>query len=307
VVGAGPAGLACAHTLARLGHDIVMFDARPKAGGLNEYGLAAYKTPEGFAQHELAWLLSIGGIEVRNGWKLESAAQLSALRQEYDAVFLGLGLAGTHKLGVPGESLAGVQDAVDFIATLRQTDNLATLPVGRRVVVIGGGMTAVDAAVQSRLLGAQVVDLVYRRGTQEMSASQAEQDWAQTNGVTIHHWLAPVEVLGFGGNASAVRFERQAMVNGRLTATAEFEVIEADMVLKAIGQQLQSSVLAQAGVALEGGRIATQSDGLTSLGKVWAGGDCRAGGLDLTVEAVAHGKQSAAAIHAHITNPTPAI
>jgi glutamate synthase (NADPH/NADH) small chain len=140
-----------------------------------------------------------------------------------------------------------------------------------------------------------------------MSASQAEQDWAQTNGVTIHHWLAPIEVLGVNGHASAVRFARQASVDGKLTATAEFEVIEADMVLKAIGQQLQSSALAQAGVALEGGRIATQSDGLTSLGKVWAGGDCRVGGLDLTVEAVAHGKQSAAAIHAHITNPTPAI
>jgi glutamate synthase (NADPH/NADH) small chain len=307
VVGAGPAGLACAHTLALLGHDVVMFDARPKAGGLNEYGLAAYKTPEGFAQRELAWLLSIGGIEVRNGWKLESAAQLSALRQEYDAVFLGLGLAGTHKLGVPGESLAGVQDAVDFIATLRQTDNLATLPIGRRVVVIGGGMTAVDAAVQSSLLGAQVVHMVYRRGAPAMSASKAEQDWAQTNGVTIHHWLAPVEITGTDGNVCAVRFERQAMVNGKLSASGEFEEIEADMVLKAVGQQLLSTVLAQAGVALEGGRIATQSDGLTSLRNVWAGGDCRVGGLDLTVEAVAHGKQSATAMHAHISNATPAI
>jgi glutamate synthase (NADPH/NADH) small chain len=298
VVGAGPAGLACAHTLARFGHEVVMFDARPKAGGLNEYGLAAYKTPEGFAQRELAWLLSVGGIEVRNGWKLESAAQLNALRQEFDAVFLGLGLAGTHKLGVPGENLAGVQDAVDFIATLRQTSDLSSLPVGRRVVVIGGGMTAIDAAVQSRLLGAQVVNLVYRRGAAAMSASPAEQDWAQTNGVTIHHWLAPVEVLGVNSHVSAVRFARQAVVDGKLTATGEVEVMEADMVFKAIGQQLLSSVLAQAGVTLEGGRIATQSDGLTSLRGVWAGGDCRVGGLDLTVEAVAHGKQSAAAIHA---------
>jgi glutamate synthase (NADPH/NADH) small chain len=203
--------------------------------------------------------------------------------------------------------LAGVQDAVDFIAALRQTSDLSSLPIGRRVVVIGGGMTAIDAAVQSRLLGAQVVDLVYRRGAAAMSASQAEQDWAQTNGVKIHHWLAPVEVLGVNGHVSAVRFERQAVASGKLKATGELEVMPADMVLKAIGQQLLSSVLAQAGVTLEGGRIATQSDGLTSLGRVWAGGDCRVGGLDLTVEAVAHGKQSAAAIHAHITHPTPAI
>ena len=280
VVGAGPAGLSCAHTLARLGHSVVMFDARPKAGGLNEYGLAAYKTPEGFAQLELAWLLSIGGIEVRNNWKLESAAQLEALRQQYDAVFLGLGLAGTHQLGVPGEHLSGVQDAVDFIATLRQCNDLATLPVGRRVVVIGGGMTAVDAAVQSRLLGAQVVHMVYRRGPEVMSASRVEQDWAQTHGVTIRHWLAPVEVLATEGQACAVRFERQALIDGKLTATGEFEQIEADMVLKAIGQQLLSSVLADAGIKLSGGRIATQPDGATSIKGVWAGGDCRAGGLD---------------------------
>ncbi len=300
IVGAGPAGLTCAHTLARLGHTVVMFDARPKAGGLNEYGLATYKTPEGFAQHELAWLLSIGGIEVRNNWKLASAAQLAALQHEFDAVFLGLGLAGTHQLGIPGESFSGVQDAVDFIAALRQSSDLAALPIGRRVVVIGGGMTAVDAAVQAKLLGAQKVDMVYRRGAQHMPASQAEQDWAQTRGVTIRHWLAPLEILGRDGKARAVRFEHQDLIDGKLTPTGEFEEIEVDMVLKAIGQQMLSSVLAEAGVALTGGRIATADDGATSLAGIWAGGDCRAGGLDLTVEAVAHGKQSAQAMHAQL-------
>jgi glutamate synthase (NADPH/NADH) small chain len=300
VVGAGPAGLACAHTLARLGHEVVLFDARPKAGGLNEYGLAAYKTPDGFAQRELGWLLSIGGIEVRNDWKLESSAQLDVLRKDYDALFLGLGLAGTPKLGIAGEALGGVQDAVDFIATLRQSSNLATLPVGRRVVVIGGGMTAIDAAVQSRLLGAQVVHLVYRRGPQAMPASRAEQDWAQTQGVSIRHWLAPVEIMAANGHVSGVRFEHQNLVNDKLTGSGEFELIEADMVLKAIGQQMLSSTLAQAGIALEGGRIATDSDGLTSLPAVWAGGDCRAGGLDLTVQAVANGKHSALSIHAEL-------
>ena len=188
VVGAGPAGLACAHTLARLGHAVVVYDAKPKAGGLNEYGLASYKTPDDFAQKEIAWLLDIGGITLRQGWRLETPAQLDALRQDHDALFLGMGLQQTHLLGVPGEHLDGVQDAVDFIATLRQTPQLATLPIGRRVVVIGGGMTAVDAAVQSKLLGAQEVHMVYRRGANTMSASNAEQDWAQTHGVTLHHW-----------------------------------------------------------------------------------------------------------------------
>ena len=301
VVGAGPAGLACAYTLAREGHDVVVFDAKPKAGGLNEYGLASYKTPGDFAQREVQWLLDIGGITIQSGWKLETAAQISALRNDFDALFLGMGLATTHQLGVVGETLQGVQDAVDFIATLRQTEDKATLPVGRRVVVIGGGMTAVDAAVQSKLLGAEDVHMVYRRGPEGLSASTAEQEWAQTNGVTIHYWLAPVEVLGDSGHVSGITFARQALVGGKLGATGETETFAADTVLKAIGQKLGNPVLAESGLALQDGRIATDAEGTTNLKGVWAGGDCRAGGLDLTVEAVEHGKQSAKAIHAYIT------
>lgn len=300
VVGAGPAGLACAYTLARQGHDVVMFDANPKPGGLNEYGLASYKTPGDFAQQEIQWLLGIGGISIQNDWKLESTAQLETLRQDYDAVFLGMGLSSTHQLGVPGDHLAGVQDAVDFIATLRQAEDKSTLPVGRRVVVIGGGMTAVDAAVQSKLLGAKVVHMVYRRGVDTMSASKDEQEWAQTNGVVIHNWLAPLEIVGQDGHVTGVRFADQAMVNGKLTPSGREITFDADMVFKAIGQTLGNPVLTQAGLTLSGGKIATDAQGTTNLKGVWAGGDCRAGGLDLTVEAVEHGKQSAKAIHAYI-------
>ncbi|ABM39311.1 NAD(P)-dependent oxidoreductase [Polaromonas naphthalenivorans] len=301
VVGAGPAGLACAHTLALLGHEVVVFDAQAKAGGLNEYGLAAYKTPDNFAQREVQWLLAVGGIEVRTGWKLDTVAQLDALRQDYGAVFLGMGLSSTQKLGVPGEDLAGVEDAVDFIARLRQSEDKSLLPIGRRVVVIGGGMTAVDAAVQSRLLGAESVHIAYRRGPETMSASVDEQHWAQTNGVTIRRWLAPVEISGEDGQASGVMFARQALVNGQLQPTGETEFIAADMVFKAIGQTLGNPVLTESGLAMQGGRIKTAADGATSLPGVWAGGDCRTGGLDLTVEAVAHGKAAAQAIHAHIS------
>lgn len=300
VVGAGPAGLACAYTLAREGHDVVVFDAKPKAGGLNEYGLASYKTPDNFAQREVQWLLSIGGITIQTGWKLETVAQLEALRKDYAAVFLGMGLATTHQLGVPGEELDGVQDAVDFIATLRQTEDLSTLPVGRRVVVIGGGMTAVDAAVQSKLLGAKVVHMMYRRGRDAMGASKAEQDWAQTNGVVLHQWLAPLEIVGSDGHVAGVRFADQALVDGKLQPTGREITFEADTVLKAIGQKLGNPVLAEAGLTLSGGKIATDAEGTTNLKGVWAGGDCRAGGLDLTVEAVEHGKQSAKAIHAYL-------
>ena len=300
VVGAGPAGLACAYTLAREGHDVVVFDAKPKAGGLNEYGLASYKTPGDFAQREVQWLLDMGGITIQNDWKLETVAQLETLRKDYAAVFLGMGLATTQQLGVVGETLQGVQDAVEFIATLRQTEDLSTLPVGRRVVVIGGGMTAVDAAVQSKLLGAEEVHMVYRRGPESLSASTAEQEWAQTNGVTIHHWLAPVEVLGHSGHVSGITFARQALVGGKLSPTGETETFAADTVLKAIGQKLGNPVLTDSGLTLSGGKIATDAAGTTNLKGVWAGGDCRAGGLDLTVEAVEHGKQSAKAIHAYL-------
>ncbi len=301
VVGAGPAGLACAHTLARHGHGVTVFDAHAKPGGLNEYGLATYKTADGFAQREVQWLLDIGGITLQTGWVLDTADQLATLRRDFDAVFLGVGLADTHRLGVPGEDLGGVQDAVAFIATLRQAfsqaADKATVPVGRHVVVIGGGMTAVDAAVQSKLLGAESVTLVYRRGQASMSASKDEQAWALKHGVVIRHWLAPVELTGTDGQVSAVRFAHQAMVGGKLASTGEAVDLPADTVLKAIGQTLGNAWLADTGLALADGRIAADATGQTSLSGVWAGGDCRAGGLDLTVEAVAHGKQAALAMH----------
>ena len=191
VVGAGPAGLACAHRLALHGHDVVVLDRLPKAGGLNEYGIASYKATGGFAQAEVEWLLQIGGIEIRNGVELGRDVTLAALQADYDAVFLGIGLAGVNALRAAGEDLAGVSNAVDFIAALRQTDNLSTLPIGRDVVVIGGGMTAVDAAVQSKLLGAENVTIVYRRGQEKMSASGYEQDHAVKAGVRIRAF-APV-------------------------------------------------------------------------------------------------------------------
>ena len=305
VLGAGPAGLACAHALARAGHDVTLFEAKPKAGGLNEYGVATYKTAGGYAQREVEWLLAVGGITLELGWALASAEQFELLRRDYDALFLGLGLAGTHRLGVPGETLAGVEDAVDFIGNLRQASDAGAVAVGRRVLVIGGGMTAVDAAVQSKLLGAETVDMVYRRGPEQMRASQHEQDLARTRGVRILHWLAPVEVLGEGGSVRAVRFARQRLAAGELTSAGEECVLEADMVLKAIGQRLDNAVLEQCGLALRDGRIAVDGSGRTSVSGVWAGGDCIAEGRDLTVEAVAHGLRAARDIDLALREASP--
>jgi len=300
VVGAGPAGLACAHGLARLGHSVVVFDANAKAGGLNEYGLATYKTVDDFAQQEVAWLLSIGGIDVRYNARVGHDVSLDSLVAEYDAVFLGLGLAGVNAIGINEPATLGVRNAVEFIAELRQTTDYATLPVGRRVVVIGGGMTAVDAAVQSRKLGAQEVTIVYRRGPQDMSASGHEQEWAQTNGVSIRHWAAPREVLSGNGRVTGMRFASTLLENGRLIETGETFTLAADTVLKAIGQSFVAEPL-NAQVALEGGRIRTDAAGRTSHPRIWAGGDCRVGGRDLTVEAVEHGKVAALSIHAALS------
>jgi dihydropyrimidine dehydrogenase (NAD+) subunit PreT len=294
VVGAGPAGLACAHGLARRGHDVVLFDALPKLGGLNEYGLATYKTTGGFAQQEVQWLLSIGGIDVRRSQQLGRDFTLASLQGAYDAVFLGLGLAGVNALGIVEPQVEGIRDAVEFIAELRQSDP-AAVPVGRHVVVIGGGMTAVDAAVQSRLLGAQTSTIVYRRGVDAMSASGHEQEWAQNNGVTIRHWAAPKEVLCENGALSGVRFVATALRDGKLVETGETFTLEADMVLKAIGQTLVPEPLGKA-LELKQGRVVTDAEGRTSAPRVWAGGDCRYGGQDLTVEAVEHGKRAALSI-----------
>lgn len=290
VVGAGPAGLACAHTLALGGHRVTIFDALPKPGGLNEYGIAAYKVVEDFAQREVEWLYSVGGIEVKNGVMLGRDVTLDTLRKQHDAVFLAIGLAGVRALEVEGEMLHGVYNAVDFIEQVRQADDLASVRVGRRVVVIGGGNTAIDAAVQSRKLGAQTVTMAYRRGVETMGATWAEREFAQHNGVSIITHAKPVRLLNACDQVTGVEFE-----NPR----GDRFVIEADMVLKAIGQTLVSDAMESAMLTLDGSRIAVDASGRTTLPDVWAGGDCAAhGGMDLTVQAVQDGKLAAQAIHA---------
>jgi glutamate synthase (NADPH/NADH) small chain len=295
VVGAGPAGLACAHRLAMHGHDVVIYDARQKPGGLNEYGIAAYKTTGGFAQAEVEWLLSIGGIEIRTGRRLGGDLSLDGLLDEYDAVFLGIGLAGVNALMAPGEALA--TDAVAFIAELRQAEDWASVPVGRDVVVIGGGMTAVDAAVQSKLLGAENVTIVYRRGPERLTASGYEQDHAKSAGVRIVTNAAPVALHG-NGAAAEVEFAYTEDGPEGLRLLPERFRLRADQVFKAIGQRLEG---APEGLALTGGKIAVTGRGRTSRPRVWAGGDCAAGGEDLTVTAVAEGRDAAEDIHAALT------
>jgi glutamate synthase (NADPH/NADH) small chain len=296
VVGAGPAGLACAHRLAMHGHDVTIFEARERAGGLNEYGIAAYKTAGGFAQAEVDWLVAIGGITIRRGMALGRDITLDDLRRDYDAVFLGMGLAGVNRLGLAGEGMTGVRPAVDFIAELRQTEDLTTLPVGRHVVVVGGGMTAVDAAVQSKLLGAEHVTMVYRRGREQMGASDHELDHAATEGVRILTGAMPVALHG-GDGVREIEFAYAHQGQTGLEPTGETFRLRADQVFTAIGQTLEA---APKGLRIERGKIAVEGPGRTSLPGVWAGGDCTAG-KDLTVVAVAEGRDAAEDIHLALT------
>lgn len=283
VVGAGPAGLACAHRLAMHGHSVDLFDARTKGGGLNEFGIAAYKTPGDFAQDEVDWLLSIGGITLHTGRKLGDGLSLDELTSQYDAVFLGIGLAAVNALSIEGRH-DGLVDAVGWIADLRQSKDKTDVAVGRDVVVIGGGMTAVDAAIQSKLLGAETVTMAYRKGRDAMSASQWEQDLATSKGVHILYDATPKSL-----SDGAITFVR--------TGTDEEITLPADQVMRAIGQRLNG---APGELTLEGGKIRVDEHGRTSVAGVWAGGDCATGGEDLTVTAVAEGRDAAEDIHASL-------
>ena len=291
VVGAGPAGLACAHRLSMHGHDVTIFEARKKSGGLNEFGIAAYKSVDDFAAKEVDFVLAIGGIKIEHGMALGKKLKLSDLQKDYDAVFLGLGLSGVNALGVKHEDADCIEDAVDYISDLRQAKDVSKLKVGRNVVVIGGGMTAIDIAVQSKLLGAENVTVLYRRGAVHMKASPYEQELAQTKGVTIKHWVQPKKIITKGENAIGLKCEN--------ANTGETFEIHADMIFKAIGQTYVDVTGGM--IALDQGRIKVDAEKRTSAKGIWAGGDCIAGGKDLTVASVDDGRRAAESIHEYLS------
>ena len=293
VIGAGPAGLSCAHRAALIGHTVTVFEAKAKPGGLNEYGLAAYKMVDDFAQKEVEFLLGIGGIDIQYGLRLGKDFDLLSLSKDFDAVFLGVGLGNTNNLRLAGEELIGVDDAIEFIEELRQSDDLSTLKLGHDIIVIGGGNTAIDAAVQAKRLGAEQVTLVYRRGEDSMSATDYEVDLARKNGVSIRLWAQPLAIDGVGA-VSSMTFERTTLENGKLIGTGQTFQLPADRILKAIGQQLDHNALGD--LKIHKGKVVVDQQFRTNIPKVFAGGDCIASGEDLTVQAVEDGKRAAHAM-----------
>ena len=302
VVGAGPAGISCAHRLSVLGHNITVYDSKDKLGGLNEYGIAAYKSTNDFAQQELDYILDIGGINIQTGMELGKQITLEGLQKQFDAVFLGCGLGTVNQLNLENENISGVIDAVEYIANLRQSSNKDELMVGKNIVVVGGGMTAIDIAVQSKLLGAEQVTIAYRRGKNAMAASEYEQALAKKHDVQIQYNLSPKKLISDESNVSAIEFDVMSSQNdGSINATGESLTLKADVVFKAIGQKLVTDGLTDNSLELEKGRIVVDENRKTSLTKVWAGGDCILDGDNLTVSAVQDGKLAAISINETLT------
>lgn len=292
LVGGGPASLACAHELRRLGHACVIFEKRPALGGLNATGVAPYKMRGDDAAAEVEWVLGIGGIEVRTGVALD-AAGIAALAESYDAVFLGLGLGPDSRLAVPGEALPGVMGAVEWIE--RMKTGRVDLAGVRAAAVIGGGNTAVDAVRELRGLGVPRVSLVYRGGEDHMSGYAHEWAAARVEGVEAVWHAQPV---AFEGEGRVARVRCAVTGADKRPLPGQERVVEADLVLVATGQaKLGGLVAALPGVAVVDGRVATDADGRTGHPKVWAGGDCRNGGKEV-VNAAAEGKAAARSIHA---------
>ena len=298
IIGAGPAGLACAHRLAMFGNDVVIYEAKPKAGGLNEYGLAAYKMVDNFAQDEVEFLLQIGGIKIEYNKALGMDFSLSTLTNDYDSVFIGAGLGDVNALQLDGEDKDGVFDAIKFIEEIRQSGDREKIKVGENIIVIGGGNTAIDAAVQAKRLGANNVTMVYRRGAAQMGATDWEQDLAKTNGVTVLQWAKPSAIKG-NGKVEGMTFEQTILKGDKLEGTGAFFDLPADQVLKAIGQTLSDGPLKD--IVLEGHKIKVDDNYQTSLPGVFAGGDCINSGEDLTVQAVDDGAKAAIAINRFLT------
>ncbi len=217
-------------------------------------------------------MLKIGAINIEYNQTLGQDITIEALKAGYDAVFLGMGMPGVNGLGLEGEEAPNVIDAVDYIAGLRQAKDLSALPVGRNVIVIGGGMTAVDVAIQTKKLGAENVTIVYRRGQESMNASLYEQELAQVHGVVIRHWLQPHALQeNADGTVGSVVFEYTATDGGKLSGTGEYLSLEADQLFKAIGQKFEPEPLAGSGIGLSRGRISVDADRRTSVEGIWAG------------------------------------
>ena len=306
VIGAGPAGVSCACELRMLGHAVDIFEARAKPSGLCVYGVAPYKLTNEEAVDEITYLQEQFGFNVHYNKPVTGRADFERLEKDYDAVFIGIGLGGTSSLGIPGEDKKGVMGALEFVEELRNKHQAT--PLGNKVIVLGGGNTAMDAASESCRMGAESVIIAYRRGPEEMGAYGFEFDLAKKSGSKALFNVTPVEVLG-NGSVTGVKFIRNKAAYGKIEAIPGSEFVEpCDMVLLGTGQGKQVELLEQiAGLALDKkgrildnrGRIVVNENYQTNNPKYFAAGDAVNGGVEV-VNAAAEAKKAAHGINAYL-------
>ncbi|HZI52411.1 MAG TPA: NAD(P)-dependent oxidoreductase [Chitinophagaceae bacterium] len=313
IIGAGPAGLSCAHALSREGIDVTIYEKEAKGGGLMTYGIAAYKVTPEFCEDEVNYITALGGIEIKYNQELGKNLSLTDLQTNYDAVYLGIGVGIARNLDIPGEELPGVVDAIGFIYDLRDK-GYPSVPVGDKVAVIGMGMTAIDAATQAKRLGAKEVTMVYRRTQDEMPCTEFELNIAKLDGCEII-WLAapkevkglPAEALAKAGNNKVAQLVCSKMVLGEPDAsgrrspvdTGETFVLDVDMVIKAAGQVPYEQLIMDNGIMDNKGKIVINDNYSTNIKGVFAGGDAVNGGKEV-VDAVEDGKLGAKAILSYL-------
>lgn len=299
IVGAGPAGLSCAHALSREGIDVTIFEKESKGGGLMTYGIAAYKVTPEFCKSEVDYITSIGGIEIKYNQELGKDISLSQLKKEFDAVYLAIGVGVARQLDIPGEKLEGVVDAIKFIYELRDKE-YSSVPVGDKVAVIGMGMTAIDAATQSKRLGAKEVTLIYRRTQDEMPCTEHELNIAKLDGCEIIWLAAPLKIKGSAGKVKQLVCSKMKLgepdASGRRSPvdTGETFTLDVDMVIKAAGQTPYEKLIKKFNIQHSKYKITTDNCA-TNIKGVFAGGDAVNGGKEV-VDAVEAGKHGAIAI-----------
>jgi glutamate synthase (NADPH/NADH) small chain len=305
VIGGGAAGLACAAESALLGYDVTIYDANPKPGGLNTWGIAPYKMAQADALNEVKLVQSFG-VKIKSGVRVGKDISVDALEKLHDALFLGVGLGTATRLNIPGEDLTGVIEALDFIEHVTTRD-WKSVDVGKRVAVIGAGNTAIDAVTEAKRLGAEQVMIIYRRSREEMPAYDFEYELAKKDGVQFHFLSAPKRIIG-NAQVDAIECIRMKLGQpddeGRRRPEpipgSEFQV-PVDMVIKSVGQNLEETFLAQIPkLKIQHGHIVVNPETLqTSNPKFFAGGDCINGGKEV-VNAAADGKRAAHGIDSWI-------
>lgn len=308
-IGAGPASLACAAELAKAGYRVVIFDRHEFAGGLNTYGIAAYKSRAKDSLREVDLVKNLG-VEFRQKTAVGSDVSFARMEAEFDAIFIGLGLGETWDLELPGERLAGVCGAMEFIEATKLRP-FAEVQVGRRLACIGAGNTAIDVVTAAKRLGAEAVHLVYRRGESDIPAFHYEYELAKLDGVTFHWFVQPVRILGDQGRVAALECIRTRVESSDAARRSKIVPIPGteftlavDMVVRAIGQKPVTDVLrAVPGIEVRSnGTVAVNERHQTGHPKYFAGGDCVNGGKEV-VDAVAEGMAAARGIDASLRSP----